>query len=96
MKFPIVICWLACLAAVCQAKSLFDGGRNEGEPDYDPGVSFDIRDGGRNDGEPDYDPIFLPTRSEYSPRYLMLYPEDFEGNSVPIVDSIRQFALFLK
>ena len=34
-----------------------DGGRNDGEPDYDPESSFmDLRDGGRNDGEPDYDP----------------------------------------
>ena len=88
MNYSGQICWLACLAVVSQAKSLLDGGRNDGEPDYDPGVSFDIRDGGRNDGEPDYDPIFLQTRSEYNPRYLMLYPEDFQGNFFQIVDFI--------
>ena len=88
MNYPGVICWLACLTAVCQGKSLFDGGRNDGEPDYDPGISFNVRDGGRNDGEPDYDPVLLQTRSEYSPRYLMLYPEDFQGNFFQIVGFI--------
>ena len=34
-----------------------DGGRNDGEPDYEPGF-IEVRDAGRNDGEPDYDPGF--------------------------------------
>ena len=89
MNYPRVICWLACLAAVCQAKSLLDEGRNEGEPDYDPGVSFNVRDGGRNNREPDYDPVFQQTGSEYRPRYLMLFPENFQGNFGPIVNYLE-------
>ena len=66
-----------------------DGGRNDGEPDYDPVVSFmELRDGGRNDGEPDYDPadntveLRNSGRNDGEPDYE---PEDsfareFDGN----------------
>ena len=68
-----------------------DGGRNDGEPDYDPEASFmQLRDGGRNDGEPDYDPAPAYTtvelrnsgRNDGEPDYE---PEDdlardFDGN----------------
>ena len=55
MKYLVAICFLAYLFAVCIGAHLRDEGRNDGEPDYDPGL-IQARDGGRNDGEPEYDP----------------------------------------
>ena len=57
------ICGLIFLGFVCHGAVLQGGGRNDGEPDYNPGF-MELRDGGRNDGEPDYDPTFLEFRSE--------------------------------
>ena len=53
----MLICLIAYLSMVSHGASLIDGGRNDGEPDYDPGL-IQARDAGRNDGEPDYDPGF--------------------------------------
>ena len=54
---------LMLLTYVCHGAFLRDGGRNDGEPDYNPGF-MDVRDDGQNDGEPDYNPTYLEFRSE--------------------------------
>jgi len=79
MNFFRTIYWLTYFSIACQAASILDGGRNDGEPDYEPGMSLKARDSGRNDGEPDYDPEGLEIRSEYKPRYVMFFPKDYEG-----------------
>jgi len=55
MRIFALVCLVLCFSIICQGAFLLDGGRNDGEPDYDPGF-IQVRDGGRNDGEPDYDP----------------------------------------
>ena len=57
MKIITLVCLVLYLAVICQGAYLMDGGRNDGEPDYEPGF-IEVRDAGRNDGEPDYDPGF--------------------------------------
>ena len=97
MNFFRTIYWLAYVSIACQAASILDGGRNDGEPDYEPGMSLKARDSGRNDGEPDYDPEGLEIRSEYKPRYVMFFPKDYEGRHMLILDIIedRIFIFFL-
>ena len=57
MKLLVLVFLIAFLSMICQGAVLMDAGRNDGEPDYDPGM-FQARDAGRNDGEPDYEPGF--------------------------------------
>ena len=89
MNFFRTIYWLAYVSIACQAESILDGGRNDGEPDYDSGMSLKARDSGRNDGEPDYDSEGLEIRSEYKPRYVMFFPKDYEGRHMLILDIIE-------
>ena len=63
MKIVQHLCLLVLCYAVGHGHSSLDGGRNDGEPDYDPGVTeFELRNGGQNDDEPDYVPEFLELR----------------------------------
>ena len=39
MKIVQYLCVLVLCYAVCQGYSALDGGRNDGEPDYDPGLT---------------------------------------------------------
>ena len=89
MNFFRTISWLTYVCIACQAASILDGGRNDGEPDYDSGMSLKARDSGRNDGEPDYDSEGLEIRSEYKPRYVMFFPKDYEGRHMLILDIIE-------
>jgi hypothetical protein len=47
---------LLCFALLCHNALSQEGGRNDGEPDYDGSDNFELRSGGQNDGEPDYEP----------------------------------------
>ena len=88
MRIVQHLCLLAFCYAVGQGHSSLDGGRNDGEPEYDPGLTeFELR---QNDEEPDYlevpDAVWQheADQSATSPtffdkRYLMLFPEDFKG-----------------
>merc|ERR1712154_259103 len=55
MRLFTLICLVVYLSIISEAAFVLDGGRNDGEPDYDSGF-IQVRDGGRNEGEPHCDP----------------------------------------